>query len=417
MQTPDAVQVGERHRRQTGGRVTTHENKERTDMLQVRNRDPRVRILAAETIGDLVWPSTLSGRLAKAMLPPLMSNGTTHYVRNMHAKMLALAVGQEILPLTVVDGCRGNSLVCSPYTHYLDFTAFELRSLEKGPKRTLLLALIDLLGPLFRACRMDRVVIVNGWPLSTSLYPELTQSDISAIRDELAREFPEHAIVFRTVDDLEGPGFKDALEREGFRLIYHRPTYAMNPADAGFRPSYPLRRDIKKLRTSDYRVVRADALEEPDIGRIAELYEKLYIQKYTRFNPQYTRAFFELVWRERIFDLVALKKNDRVDGFIAMHRNHKQIIDPFLGYDTELPQQLGIYRMLAALVYLAAKEEKLKLNYSAGVGEFKRRRGCELTVEYLAVYDLHLNRFRHIPWMALQASNRIAIPMMKSVSF
>ena len=51
------------------------------------------------------------------------------------------------------------------------------------------------------------------------------------------------------------------------------------------------------------------------------------------------------------------------------------ITAPLFGYDTGLPQSLGLYRMLSALVALEGLRRQKEVHLSAGVGGFKRARG------------------------------------------
>jgi hypothetical protein len=62
-----------------------------------------------------------------------------------------------------------------------------------------------------------------------------------------------------------------------------------------------------------------------------------------------------------------------------------------LGYDTALPQEMGLYRLLMALLLKTAKERSLMLHLSSGAGAFKRSRGGKATLEYTAIYSEHLS--------------------------
>ena len=376
-----------------------------------------IQLFSKYNIKDLTWPTEPWGRFAEGLLRPLCDDGVARYVRNIEAEQYVLKLGSKVLPLTVVDAAYENSYIASPYTHYVQFTAEELRLVTSRVVGKLLDLTEKLLKYPCRACEMNRIVLVNGWPLTTTFYPELTGAEVGAVRDFLVRRFPHHTIAFRTVDGLFGDGFGQLFRQQGFRLIYYRPIYSLDPTVENFRPRAALRRDLNLLKKTEYAVLGAEQLGEGDIERISELYHKLYIQKYTSCNPQYTKDFFLLLWRKKLMELTALKKGGRVDGFIASYGDERQLADPFLGHDTDLPKSLGIYRMLAALVYLQAKERGVLMNYSAGVGDFKKRRGCRKTVEYLAIDDRHLGSRRRLPWALLQAANHFAIPLMERVDF
>ncbi|MBR7784459.1 hypothetical protein KDM89_20195, partial [Undibacterium sp. LFS511W] len=63
---------------------------------------------------------------------------------------------------------------------------------------------------------------------------------------------------------------------------------------------------------------------------------------------------------------------------------------PLIGYDTQLPKELGIYRRLMALLLKLAKDKQMKLHYSSGAAQFKLARGGLPALEYTAVYSQHL---------------------------
>ncbi|MFP3787222.1 hypothetical protein SB769_39120, partial [Burkholderia sp. SIMBA_024] len=75
---------------------------------------------------------------------------------------------------------------------------------------------------------------------------------------------------------------------------------------------------------------------------------------------------------------------------------------PVLGYDTALPQELGLYRMLSYLVARTAHENGVQLHNSSGVAEFKRNRGAEPEFEYTAVYTRHLPWRHRVGWRLLE---------------
>ncbi|WP_374016341.1 hypothetical protein ABU162_18735 [Paenibacillus thiaminolyticus] len=60
------------------------------------------------------------------------------------------------------------------------------------------------------------------------------------------------------------------------------------------------------------------------------------------------------------------------------------------GYDTALPQELGLYRMLSAALLELARENGDLLHESSGAAQFKRNRGARADIGYSAVFCDHL---------------------------
>lgn len=76
-----------------------------------------IRIYDAETIDALPWENFQEGKAIRNFLQPLIKDGVKQYIDNIHTKMLALTIGDYILPVTVNDEEYLNSYVCSPFGH------------------------------------------------------------------------------------------------------------------------------------------------------------------------------------------------------------------------------------------------------------------------------------------------------------
>ena len=88
---------------------------------------------------------------------------------------------------------------------------------------------------------------------------------------------------------------------------------------------------------------------------------------------------------------------------------------PLVGYDTSLPQEVGLYRMLTADLSQTGIQRGLIAHQSAGVASFKRRRGFVGAIEYTAVFHQHLPIQRRWIWWLLGCSlDLIAIPLMRA---
>lgn len=87
---------------------------------------------------------------------------------------------------------------------------------------------------------------------------------------------------------------------------------------------------------------------------------------------------------------------------------------PLFGYDTALPQELGLYRMLSAALLKLARENGHLLHESSGAAQFKRNRGARADIEYSAVFCAHLPRGTQLAWRSLAGLlTRVGIPVMR----
>lgn len=376
-----------------------------------------IRLYGPADLSEVNWPEHEDGRYARLLLPSWMKEGMTHYIDNVNTRLLLLQSGQTILPVTVNDREYDNSYVCSPYNHYITYAAEELRELKTPWLEALLRPLLKIVGAIAVRSRINRVVCVNNWLLSTNLYPVIRREQIAKITAELLRQYPKHAILFRSINQRCYPDIYEALLNNGYRMIGSRQVYLFQGNDSkqlSSKARWLIKRDEKLIAQHGYEIVRSDQLERQDAVRINELYRMLYLQKYSYHNPAFNERFFRQMLETGGLEFIALRKQGRLDAVLGYYARDGIMTTPVFGYDTGLPQEIGLYRMLSILLIREAQTKKLWLNQSSGAAQFKRNRGAEAEVEYTAVYDQHLSGGRRMMWRTLQAIiNKAGIPMMQ----
>lgn len=372
-----------------------------------------------QSFGRIDWPKTPEGDYARRFLLPLLRQPVETIVPNISTTVYALALEHTVLPVTVNDAEYGNSYVCSPYTHYVSYARQELYLLKSGTARFALAGVLHALGLLLRANRFNRVVHVNNWLLSTNLYPELTaQETDEAIKLLLAR-FPRHTIIFRSLCRSINGDLIDRLQRQGFRLVPSRQVYLWQPTGLqapNAKARWLLKRDYSLLDKNGYEAIGPAMLTAEDMPRLAELYRALYLDKYSYYNPQFGEAFLELARSGNLLQLHALrhKESGRLDAVLGYYCRNGIMTTPVFGYDTSLPQEIGLYRMLSAVLLDIATANGHLLHESSGAAQFKRNRGAVAEIEYSAVYDRHLPFDRRASWMLLEKLlNGVGVPMLE----
>lgn len=368
-------------------------------------------------INQLPWSNTDDGDYAFRYLLPIITHGAYSFIDNIKTEVRALVIDGIVVPITINDGQYENSYVCSPYTHYVSYAKAELNALKNRRLEATLSFVIDLLGVVLKGCRINRVVQVNNWLLSTNLYPEISTDQIEVISAFLKERFPGHAIVFRSVNTFSNETIQKALIEIGYRMVAGRQVYIL-PRDAfktmKSKPKKILGKDLKLLETSGYQWCDHQSINENDLPRILDLYNQLYLDKYSILNPQFNREFLKLAWREQALKLFVLKKNGHIDGVVGYFSRNAVMTTPFFGYDLSLPQKLGIYRMLSAKLILEADEQGLVLNQSSGAAEFKRCRGAVPYLEYNAVYIKHLPFLSKLGWRLVEfLANKVGAYLVK----
>jgi hypothetical protein len=360
----------------------------------------RIEIFDKRTISQLAWPENPLAQWTKRYVVPFVTCGPKHFIDNADVEMLVLTGDGLVLPLVVNEGKPGNSDVCSPYAHFVSYTAQEL-SRRSGVIPALLRMLVRAAQWLFQATRIDRVVYVNNWLLATSPDLDVSKDWLADVTDYLSKRFPDHAVVFRCINPITACGCFEALRMNRYRLVPSRIVYMFEPSKEPYNKNRDRKRDLRLLETGEYAVIDSRELTDEDIKQMTALYRDLYLGKYSDLNPQFNENFFSLVVKQEVVELRALK-SDRVVAFTGYYLQEKSITGCTIGYDRRQPVELGLYRRAYALLMRASDQKKKLLNMSAGVGEFKRLRGATPCVEYDAIFDRHLPWHRRLGWWFVQ---------------
>ncbi|MFD0710313.1 GNAT family N-acetyltransferase [Paenibacillus sp. GCM10027626] len=379
-----------------------------------------MRLYDRHNIDELRWPETANGQYAKQYLMPLIKGDTAHAISNAKTKVYVLAAGDEhILPITVNEAEYGNSYVCSPYTHYVSYAREELQLLGSRAARGALSLLLYGVGAFLRSTQINRTVHVNNWLLSTNLYPQLNRAQATAILQFLQQQFPKHSIVFRSLNETTTRELLDRLRQQNCRMVPSRQIYLHHPhkADAmNAKARWLLKRDYALIEKNGYQVVEPEQFSEEDLPRVLELYNDLYLRKYSLYNPQFQLPFIRLAWQEQTLHLYGLRKNGKIDAVLGYFSRDGVMTTPLFGYDLSMPQQLGLYRMLSALLMQLAAANGQLLHESSGAAQFKRNRGAVAEIEYSAVYDRHLPFYRRSGWILLEnLIGKIGVPIIRKL--
>lgn len=372
-------------------------------------------------IQDLIWPETAYGHDAKTyLLPLLLAPSVQLCVHNVRTRLLVATVDGIPLPITINETEYDNSYVCSPYTHFVTYAREELALLRNRPAEAILGGLLSGIGLLLRKAHFNRVVQVNNWLLSTNVLPAISPAGLEALMTELHRRYPGHAIVCRSLNDVTSGTYLETVRKYGCKLIPSRQIYLLQAAPKSARPSinakarWLVKRDRRLIDKHGYTIAEPQDMLLADAPRIKELYDMLYIHKYSPCNPQFTELFIQTAIQSGTLELHGLRKNGRLDAILGFFVRGEIMTAPLFGYDTKLPQQTGLYRMLSAVLIGIADERGLLLHESSGVGQFKRNRGAVAELEVMAVYDKHLPLGTRLCWSILEKLlYRIGVPIIQ----
>ncbi len=346
---------------------------------------------------------------------PLLTHGTRYCAPNLETSPAFLRTPLIELPLTVNEAEWDNSWICSPWNHYITYAREEIARATNRGTSWISGKVLGGIGAWFQRADLNRVVTVNNWLLSTNPWPRWNAAELPDVIAALIECWPDHAIVFRSLNSKESSPLIEALLRAGARLIPSRQVWWYEVNSSAVKQSRDFRKDLALLKRSDLEIVPDEAIQPSDFAALTALYDQLYLGKYSRHNPQFTEEWFRHLHREKLARFTALRTpSGQFVGVEACSPLHGVLTSPVVGYDLSLPQSLGLYRRLAALPLLEARRLGLPLNLSAGVGPYKALRGGEAVMESLGVYDRHLPASRRMPWQCIeQLSTRLLAPYVR----
>lgn len=373
-----------------------------------------VQIYDASTIDSLSWPDTEEGLYAKKFLVPFIKLGTKHFIDNVETQFLALKAGDQVIPLTVNETQYDNSFVCSPFSHYVSYAFNIVDKLKRGWQRKSVTGLLKIFSLFMKKGKLNQVVIVNNWLFTTSPHIQLDREQIRSITDCLKHRFPKHAILFRSVNAHTWKESFNGLKKNGYNFIASRYVWITDSSRLENFQTRIFKSDLKLLRECKYQVLDQTQIVDEDIGKIRELYDALYIKKYSQINPQYNSNFFKLALDQELLRIKAIKKKDSLEGVIGYSYRNGVMISSLFGYDPVCNENKGVYRLLSTLLMQEAQKNGGYYNQSAGGSFYKKIRRAEGHMEYTAVYMKHLPFSRKLPWKILKtALNTIGARVMK----
>ncbi len=373
-----------------------------------------IEMYDVHSIDSLAWPQTADGIEAKNFLLPLVKNGTSHYFNNIDTEIKLLKIQNTIIPFTINNKEYENSYVCSPYNYYITYAQHSLHEISSNVLKNLAKSALWGLSKIFKFTQFNKVIIVNNWLNSTNLFPALNSKTIPVITKFFQQHYPDHALIFRCIDQETNSDHFECLKQTAFRMIATRQIFFTDTKKQQIFDARLFKSDIKLLDTCGYDVIDHSQLTNQDIDRLLDLYNQVFIQKHSSLNPQINKAYLQLALEQQTLQIKVLKKDNQIDGVVGYFCRNGVMTCPLFGYDQTLPAHPSLYRLLSTLLMLEAKKHSVLFHQSAGASTYKKIRKAQDCIEYMAVYDKHLSLKRRLPWLVMSSlCNTVGIYCMK----
>lgn len=365
-------------------------------------------------IDSLVVSDNEDTKYAYNYLAPMIKNGVKKYIKNIDTDLKILKINDILLPININEAEYKNSYTSSLYVHYVSYTKEELYELKNPVLEFILKAALDILGCFYKLFKIDKVIYVNNWFLSTNLYLELSKEQYEKITKFLKEKYPNHAIVFRSLNENLLNREISYLKDLGYKMLGSRQVYIFDcnkRACLKGKDKNKLYKDIRLLKNSEYKVID---MENSYTKQTLKLYNQLYLDKYSKYNPQFSEEYIKLCNENNLLNFKLLSKDNKINAVLGYYKRNNIMTTPIFGYDTTLPKDEGLYRMLSAQLVLESEQNGCTINMSSGASKFKIYRGAISSLEYSALYYSHLPFYRKLGYKLLFfVINKIAIPLIK----
>ena len=375
----------------------------------MKHLEMNVEVYGKTNIDELDWENVLDGDQLKHFYLPLIKEGTAKYILNSNNNFYLLKFNQHLLPIVEGNASSGGiTYLASFVSQFIDYTREEVLKDKKYSTvhKQFVKHTFSVLKSLLKFINADKVIFVNNFFLSTNLYGDISNFDLKEITFQLTQYFPEHSIIFRSVNEKTDKDWFQVLKSLYYEPVVCRQLYMLDVEKGKYKKKRPYTIDKKFAEANEeYEWFEGRApLSLQEISAAKDYYKDLYIDKYSAFNPLYTDEFIDVTSKSGLLRYYFLrsKENQSIKAVQAVSTCNKIITTPFIGYDQTLPKDKGLYRLMNYKLMQQAIELKYTLNMSSGAAEFKRQRGGEPCFEYLMVYADHLSPLRKLFWKLMK---------------
>lgn len=370
-----------------------------------------IRFISPQEFSHYVPPPNRQARAVYHYVKPFIENGSRRLIANVDTEVWLAQVDDILLPVTKNTDQYDNSYVCSLFSHYISYCKEELNIVGVGFCKYAFMPLLGLMGLTAKRAKINKVVILNNFMLSTNLYVPLSKEQYQRLILAAQAQFPDFLVAFRSLnEDYNRQTLADLIDLGGVKIASRR-VYLLKPENIRTKARNHLRKDAKMAAEKGYYWEKATDADVSDIGRF---YDSLYLEKYSKLNPQFTLVYHRYMLSNPLFDMRMLKQKGQNKGVCGLFSNGLGATPPIFGYDVQSDKTEGIYRALSLWGWQMIGQNIVRqMNFSSGVSMFKRTRGAVGCTEYTVLFNKHLSAGKRLFWKAFAGLiNHIALPFM-----
>jgi uncharacterized protein YlaI len=323
-------------------------------------------------------------------------------ITNLNTEIFFIEINNKVIPCTLNNEEYDSTYINSLYAAFILYSREEI----KKTKNIFLIYGFKLISIffsfIFKVIKINKVIQINNWLLSTNIVVELEDIEIEKIKEKLLKEYPKHVYLMRSVTEKLNFNTYNNLKKHKFDFMPTRKVYLYDKENK--KKNNNIKNDIRLKNKTDFKLRKINCSEdfsEEDFKKIEILYNNLYIDKHSKYNPQYNYLFIKNLVENNLIELYVYEKNNIIEAVGGMFSDKNLLTLPIVGYNTEINQKEGLYRLIILEVLLNIESQNKNLNLSSGVGEFKELRGGKGNNEYAAIYLKHIPFYKRFFWKIL----------------
>jgi len=335
------------------------------------------------------------------------------YILNLNIEIKFIEIDSFLIPLCFwnnLDNCYTAS-----FLSIFNYWKYELKNIKNIFTKKIFNIIINIFIFFWKKIHLDEdIVYVNNFMLSTNLYPDFKKDTLIKINNFISKKYPNKIIVYRTLNSFCNKCIISTLDKYWFKKIVSRQIFIFNSI---------YNREYKKLKIvkNDFRILRKywfvfKKVELKDSNKILELYNKLYIEKYTKMNPQFTVDFIKKLILNKYFYFYKLLDGNKIIWVIWYYYINNQVTTPIFGYDTTYNKKYNLYSQVSNLLTFNSLDKFDILNSSSWAWNFKIARWWKKYIEYnyikIPKKNLFLRKFYF--YFLFLLSNKVILNNLKS---
>jgi hypothetical protein len=219
------------------------------------------------------WEDLPTG-LLKSFSKAFIENKSTELISNVETEYKVLKIDEgKYFPVTINNTELDSSFVCSPYTAYALYSKEELtQKINNKLIQFPLLLVIKLLGKWLQYGQINKNIHINNFLLSTNPYPEWDGIEIKEITEFITKEYPNHSIIFRSLNRFQHQHLLDVFKKNKYRLIGSRQVYIYNLNEQNWLKHKNNKNDLKLIKKQNLTFIEHDDME-PYLEEALQLYQ------------------------------------------------------------------------------------------------------------------------------------------------